>query len=46
VPKDTAGVVESIRQLKVARSGAIKGRSAVLVSLGALIITAPASLCE
>jgi len=46
VPKDTTGVVESIRQLKVARSGAIKARSAALVSLGALIITAPASLCE
>lgn len=46
MPKDTTGVVESIRQLKVARSGAIKGRSAALVSLGALIITAPASLCE
>jgi transposase len=46
VPKDTTGVVESIRQLKVARSGAIKTRSAALVSLGALIITAPAALPE
>ncbi len=46
VPKDTSGVVEAIRQLKVARSGAVKARAAALVTLGQLIITAPATLRE
>jgi transposase len=46
VPKDTTGVVESIRQLKVARTGAVKSRSAALVTLGALIVTAPTQLRE
>lgn len=46
IPKDTGGVVEAIRQLKVARSGAVKARAAALVTLGQLIITAPAALRE
>lgn len=46
VPKDTTGVVESIRQLKVARGGAVKARAAALVTLGELLITAPAELRE
>lgn len=46
VPKDTTGVVEAIRQLKVARDGAVKARSAALQQLRDLIITAPAALRE
>ncbi len=45
-PKDTTGVVEAIRQLKVARGGALKARAAALVQLRDLIITAPAELRE
>ena len=46
VPKNTAGVIESIRQLRVAREGAVKARSAALCQLGGLIVTAPAELRE
>ena len=46
IPKETTGIVESIRQLRVTRESAIKGRSAALVQLGELIITAPAELRE
>lgn len=46
VPKDTTGVVESIRQLTVARAGAVKARTAALVQLGQLLVTAPAPLRE
>jgi len=45
-PKQTTGIVESIRQLRVAREGAIKSRSAAMLALGGLILTAPASLRE
>ena len=44
--KDTTGIVESIRQLAVARDGAVKARSAALCQLGDLITTAPAELRE
>lgn len=46
LPKDTTGTVEAIRQLKVARDGAIKARSAALVQLGDLVVTAPSELRE
>ncbi len=46
VPKDTSGVVEAIRQLKVAKEGALKARAAALVQLRDLIVTAPADLRE
>lgn len=46
VPKDTTGLVESVRVLKVARTGAVKARSTALVTLGALLVTAPAELRE
>ncbi len=46
VPKDITGVVEAIRQLKVARDGALKARGAALVQLRDLIITAPSELRE
>ena len=42
--KDTTGIVESIRQLSVARNGAVKARSAALCQLGDLLVTAPAAL--
>ena len=43
---DTTGIVESIRQLRLVRAGAIKARSAALTQLGDLIATAPAELRE
>lgn len=46
LPKATWGAVEAIRQLKVARDGAVKARSAALVQLGGLIVTAPVELRE
>ncbi len=44
VPKQTDGIVESIRQLRVARESAVKSRRAATVQLGGLIITAPQEL--
>ena len=40
------GIVESIRALRAARSGAIKARTAAINQLKGLLITAPASLRE
>jgi transposase len=40
IPKATEGIVESIRQLRVARGSAIKARSAALHQLSELLITA------
>jgi transposase len=45
-PKDTSGTVESIRQLRVAREGAVKSRSAALCQLDQLLVTAPDELRE
>ncbi len=44
VPKQTDGIVESIRLLRVARHSAVKSRSAAIVQLRDLIITAPQEL--
>jgi hypothetical protein len=44
VPKQTDGIVESIRLLRVARDSAVKSRSAALVQIRDLIITAPQEL--
>jgi transposase len=44
--KDTSGIVESIRQLTVARDGAVKARAAALCQLGDLLVTSPALLRE
>ncbi|HET8662571.1 MAG TPA: IS110 family transposase [Micromonosporaceae bacterium] len=44
VPKDTTGIVEAIRQLQVARAGAVQARTAALNQLGDLVITAPAAV--
>jgi transposase len=46
MPKQTDGIVESIRQLRVARQSAVKSRQAALLQISALLITAPASLRE
>jgi transposase len=46
IPKQTDGIVESIRLLRVTRGGAVKARSAAMVSLSQLIITAPQQLRE
>jgi transposase len=45
-PKETTGIVEAIRQLRVARESAVKSRSAAMVQLGGLIVTAPSELRE
>jgi transposase len=44
IPKRTDGIVESIRLLRVARNSAVKSRSAALVQVRDLIITAPQEL--
>jgi transposase len=44
VPKKTNGIVEAIRQLSVARAGALKARTAALQQLDDLLITAPDGL--
>jgi transposase len=46
VPKQTTGIVESIRQLRVARDSAVKSRSVAMLQLGDLIVTAPSGLRE
>jgi transposase len=44
VPKDTSTCVESVRVLRIARSGAVKARTAALNQLKDLITTAPEQL--
>src|SRR5919199_1226740 len=44
LPKQTSGIVEAIRQLHVARSGALTARTGPLQQLDDLLITAPQQL--
>ena len=44
IPKQTDGIVESIRLLRTARNSAVKSRSAATVQIRDLIITAPQQL--
>jgi len=44
--KESRGLVEAVRQLSVARDGAVKARTAALGQLGDLLITAPARIRE
>jgi len=46
VPKRRDGIVESIRALRTARSGAVKARTAAINQLKALLVTGPVSLRE
>jgi transposase len=46
VPKQTDGIVESIRLLRVARASAVKARSATMIQLSELMITTPQELRE
>jgi transposase len=46
IPKRTDGIVESIRQLRLARQSAVKARGAAMVQLRDLIVTAPQPLRE
>jgi hypothetical protein len=46
VAKDRRGVIEAIRLLQVARSSAVKARTAALVQIGALAIVATPALRE
>ena len=43
-PKETDGIIESIRMLRVARNSAVKSRTAATVQIRDLIITAPQPL--
>jgi transposase len=45
-PKQTTGIVESIRQLRIARDSAVKSRSIAMLQLGDLVRTAPSELRE
>jgi transposase len=45
-PKQRDGIVESIRALRTARSGAMKARTAAINQLKALLVTAPAQVRE
>ena len=45
-PKETTGIVEAVRQLRVARDSAVKSRSVAMLQLGDLILTAPTGLRE
>lgn len=40
-PKDRSGVIESIRSLRIARSGAVKARTAALNALKTTVVTSP-----
>jgi transposase len=44
IPKQSDGIVESIRLLRDARESAVKSRTAAILQLGGLIITAPQEL--
>jgi transposase len=44
IPKGGDGAVEAVRALRVARSGAVKARTATINELKALVTTGPASL--
>ena len=44
LPKDRSGVVESIRALRVVRSGAVKARTAAVNALKTTVVAAPAGL--
>ena len=46
VPKTADGLVEMIRQVKVARDTARKGRTSAIITVGAMIVNAPAELRE
>ena len=46
VPKQTHGIVESVRLLRATRASAVEARSAAMVQLSQLIITAPRKLRE
>lgn len=46
IPKTADGVVEMIRQVKIARDTARKGRTTAIITLKAVIVNAPAELRE
>jgi transposase len=46
VPKSAEGICEMIREVKVARDGARKARSAALVALKSIVVNAPSELRE
>lgn len=45
-PKNADGTVELLRQIKIAKDTAVKARTAAMISLKALLVTAPPELRE
>jgi transposase len=45
-PKDTTGIVESIRLLSAARNSAVRAKSSAVIQLKCLLVTVPAPLRE
>lgn len=46
IPKSADGVVEMLRQIKVAKDTAVKARTSAMITLKALVVTAPPELGE
>lgn len=46
IPKSADGVVEMLRQVKVAKDTAVKARTSAMITLKALVVTAPPDLGE
>lgn len=46
IPKTADGVVEMLRQIKVAKDTAVKARTSAIITLKALVVTAPPELGE
>ena len=46
LPKSGTSTVEMIRHLKVARDTAVKGRTQAMLTVKAIIVTAPAELAR
>ncbi len=46
IPKSADGVVEMLRQIKVAKDTAVKARTSAIITLKALVVTAPTELAE
>jgi hypothetical protein len=46
IPKSADGVVEMLRQIKVAKDTAVKARTSAMITLQALLVTAPPELGE
>lgn len=46
IPKSADGAAEMVRQIKIARDGAVKARSSAIIALKTLVVNAPGDLRE